>query len=264
MAAIKAARPKFLSIAAEIRREAIAKHALYAVEHKKLFRPTKRGGIHSYFSTYQTISPIQYAWLSWIENMGYSRKTKTRTSGDIDVSWTLCPVGSKVLCLFCANEPEFTKLWQSFSWVKDYHYQNQTDPPEEVPAREWRQRSRDWDKALERGTGSTEGWSQDLFVDWDYGTCPALEELVKYINGKYPPKKRAMALVQNKFTFAFMEKHKGEELGHYYDALRKLKEPDTQRKLTAQAKKVSMRIKPVTAEDLKRERPLFDLKPVAK
>lgn len=30
--------------------------------------------------------------------------------------------------------------------LKDFHYQNQTDPPEDVPKREWEARQRTWDR----------------------------------------------------------------------------------------------------------------------
>lgn len=46
--------------------------------------------------------------------------------------------------------------------IKDYHYQNQTDRPDDVSAQEWGRRKRDWDLALKTSIPSIDGINIEL------------------------------------------------------------------------------------------------------
>lgn len=82
---------------------------------------------------------------------------------DITVNLTVIPLQGKTLALFYAHMKPYVELWQSFKWVKDYHYQNQVDKPEEIPDEEWETRKQDWELALPgAGIPALEGFSIDI------------------------------------------------------------------------------------------------------
>lgn len=51
------------------------------------------------------------------------------------------------------NDKAFCDTYQ----LEEYHYQNQTDKPDEISARDWNKRKRDWDKVLKTSIPSTDG-----------------------------------------------------------------------------------------------------------
>jgi hypothetical protein len=59
------------------------------------------------------------------------------------------------------DEKDFIEKFE----VEDYHYQNQTDPPENVPTRLYNKRERDWDKAMPSGVPNRDGFV--VFFSWD-------------------------------------------------------------------------------------------------
>jgi hypothetical protein len=67
---------------------------------------------------------------------------------ELDVDFEIClyPYGSKTLmCLFTDNEV-LKNEFDTLSWVKDYHYQDQTDEPCDVSKSDWKKRGKDWAK----------------------------------------------------------------------------------------------------------------------
>lgn len=60
-------------------------------------------------------------------------------------SITLIPCGKRVFAMLFGNTSYVTGMDKYFV---DYHYQNQTDRPNEISAAEWRRREKDWDIAL--------------------------------------------------------------------------------------------------------------------
>lgn len=70
----------------------------------------------------------------------------TWTGFDFEVSAVVFPVKRRMVGIFYGAGffEDFLKL----PGITDYHYQNQTDPPEDVPARAWRKRAKDWDEVL--------------------------------------------------------------------------------------------------------------------
>ena len=51
----------------------------------------------------------------------------------------------KILGTHFINNREFENRFTKLRWLKDYHYQNQTDEPDDVTKKEWNQRKKDWD-----------------------------------------------------------------------------------------------------------------------
>lgn len=122
------------------------------------------------------------------EEMIKSEKSPTRNFPyDTDSSVTVIPLKTKTLALFFHRLEGHLKIWDGLKWVKDYHYQNQTDQPDEISAEAWRIRRYDWDKALPgAGVPSHEGFNFELcdqqypyglrFKDIDYRTIAAVEK----------------------------------------------------------------------------------------
>ena len=55
-----------------------------------------------------------------------------------------------------SNEKECISFREEYGFG-DYHYQNQTDRPDNVSAREWARRRKDWDKVIPRGSYAENG-----------------------------------------------------------------------------------------------------------
>jgi len=70
---------------------------------------------------------------------------------------------------------------------EDYHYQNQTDRPEDVPSKDWNKRKKLWDNLITRGTYSKHGFTYDFspmtyefpILDMKSGFFPSLEKRSK-------------------------------------------------------------------------------------
>ena len=68
---------------------------------------------------------------------------------DFDFAVAVYPIKNKILARYFTEQRVFEDLWFSQKFVKDYHYQNQTDRPENISEKKWDQREKDWDIALE-------------------------------------------------------------------------------------------------------------------
>lgn len=76
-------------------------------------------------------------------------RTRQRDPGaDFSFSVTFYPLTDKMLATIYVENNELRQLWEDENCVTDYHYQNQTDQPEDVTDAQWSQREKDWDKAL--------------------------------------------------------------------------------------------------------------------
>ena len=58
------------------------------------------------------------------------------------------PCGRKTLGMFFGDCSYYKILFEDTENIADYHYQNQTDRPDEISAAEWKRRAKDWDKAI--------------------------------------------------------------------------------------------------------------------
>jgi Leucine-rich repeat (LRR) protein len=74
---------------------------------------------------------------------------KRDTLVDFDFAVAVYPIRDKILARYFTEQNIFEKLWLSQDFVKDYHYQNQTDQPEKISEEDWDTRAKDWDIALE-------------------------------------------------------------------------------------------------------------------
>jgi len=137
-----------------------------------------------------------------------SKKTNLRTFFyDFDFSVTFHYTSTKkFLCLLFTEDREFKKIWDSQPEVQEYHYQDQTDKPDDIPQRMWTQRRNDWDRALGSDVPSMRGLILEA-IDFDR-TMPI--EHVKTVMGLIKPKEeRLYKIAQDKvINNLYMEKRK--------------------------------------------------------
>lgn len=67
---------------------------------------------------------------------------------DLDFKIVFVPAGNRLLMLTYPGYDVYLLLFKEVFPVREYHYQNQTDRPEEISAREWRRRRIAWDEAF--------------------------------------------------------------------------------------------------------------------
>ena len=79
------------------------------------------------------------------------------------------PLADKTLAMYFGNPDFFQEC--NFSFLSDYHYQNQCDKPEEISDEEWNKRENDWDKAIGPDyVPAKHGFLVELFnTEWDFG-----------------------------------------------------------------------------------------------
>jgi hypothetical protein len=124
-----------------------------------------------------TTRPIADAYVSFFErNMAVQEKRKRDPEVDWTCSWTFIPHRGVLLCLLFTERVELMEAWKKVHLVKDWHYQNSTDRPDEVSEEEWDRRAKDWHDALGRKVPAEVGFSTDLFST--YSTPHATPEMV--------------------------------------------------------------------------------------
>lgn len=79
---------------------------------------------------------------------------------ELDLETSLCvfPISpNRTLILWYCDVSEVTKIWETLPFIKDYHYQDQTDRPDEISSGAWRRRMEDWDRVL-----GGDGWGSPV------------------------------------------------------------------------------------------------------
>jgi hypothetical protein len=119
--------------------------------------------------------------LSLISSRIYNRIQEIDKTGrrdpevDFSSSVTYYPLNDKLLAIFNGEQEAFTETWESFPGIKDYHYQNSTDRPKDIPEKEWKKRNSDWTKAL---NPSHSGFNFELSELFIYSSLPTAEAVI--------------------------------------------------------------------------------------
>lgn len=74
-------------------------------------------------------------------------KNKYDPDYDFKCQLQLFPMDNKILAMYFGNK-DIRDLIAGSEYFIDYHYQNETDRPEEVSDEEWRQREKDWREVI--------------------------------------------------------------------------------------------------------------------
>lgn len=99
-----------------------------------------------------------------------------------------------IICTFYGSL--YSKLWESFPGVEDYHYQDQTDPPEDIPYADFQERGKNWEEVLGDAAPSTRGFSyeftnKEVYFIWTNGR----EALLKHQPSKSVRIKHLMDII---------------------------------------------------------------------
>ena len=134
------------------------------------------------------------------EDLKFSEIQKNIMSIESDMESTLVlfPITKKKTLIMSYSEnftSFFRKLCDDKSFcekyeLEEYHYQNQTDKPDDISSRAWTQRRKDWDKAVPTGVPSIDGMVVKL-LDAETFTISLLfkrKEIKKLVMNKIPPR----------------------------------------------------------------------------
>lgn len=163
---------------------------------------------------------------------------------DFSYKVTFFPHEDSVFALLFTEKKIFVDHWNSFPFIKEYVYFNNTDKPKEISIEEWQKREEDWSTVLEFNsttkvsTPATLGLSHDIISN-DILGLPTIEEILKHIpSDDDRAKNLAIGILIKEMI--------GEDTEKVYEALRKIKEQDIEQK----AKEVFPTLIPITREIL--------------
>ena len=130
--------------------------------------------------------------------------THTREANDFSANCCVFPMGkNKTLILFYCEDRTLAEMWDNLHFIAEYHYQDQTDQPENISNKDWGQRKRDWDKAVGWGTARERGYCFQFTIErlpW-----ARTSECVKHIPST---KVRALNLLHDNFIDADVKKQR--------------------------------------------------------
>lgn len=79
------------------------------------------------------------------------KENKNNSFGDVNFDFRchlqVFQIRGKLMAMYFGRD-EFLDIILSHNFLSDYHYQNQTDKPNNISTEEWNQRYKDWDKAI--------------------------------------------------------------------------------------------------------------------
>lgn len=99
-----------------------------------------------------------------IDEISKAAKSPFRSDYDYKCVLQIIPMETKTLAMFFGNPMLRDYLESRHDFLIDYHYQNQTDQPDDISDAEWHVREKDWDKAIGPDyIPSQHGFAVDLF-----------------------------------------------------------------------------------------------------
>lgn len=131
-------------------------------------------------------------YLGFLDKVKEADKKPFLSVYDFGCSVRVFPIHDKILGMYFTQKSELSDIILSHKNIIDYHYQNQTDKPDDISDEEWNLRERDWDKALPGlGIPLMHGFSTDLFrhefidfqdmVRYSLSDAPSIEERARNI-----------------------------------------------------------------------------------
>ena len=85
---------------------------------------------------------------------------------DISSSLQIFPLKDKILFTFYGTS-SLEQILEKEPDIEEYHYQNQSDMPEDMSEEEWEQRRIDWERAMPSGIPAKNGFGVELIVPTD-------------------------------------------------------------------------------------------------
>lgn len=169
-------------------------------------------------------SPMDVLWSEHDKYLEDLRNERRNLAWDQTASWTFHFTAGRLL-LRIFSEDAFTKDFiRHFPQFRDYHYQNSTDRPEEIPAKEWRQRRDDWARANDSGAPAETGLTMSL---WTPYSGPHLIEFDRVLAAVPAHKDRVLALshlIQERRFFRENYKRTDEERVDYSEVMKVMRQ----------------------------------------
>lgn len=135
------------------------------------FHQFRRKPLKDYYNKFDDL--IREAGVKEVGDIG-------RNDWDYTFSLRLIPKGQDLLALYYIwNDPGYIAALTDVGF-EDYHYQNQTDPPDHIPEEEWLQRDKDWHKYYYGDWVDDEPGFVYPVIEWiDIQRCNIEEALVR-------------------------------------------------------------------------------------
>lgn len=126
-----------------------------------------------------SFSPYQLAFNKFNEQQ---EEVRTRRFNDsfVDYSFALCifPFEGNFYGMYYTNQQDFAEIWKDKPYVEDFHYQNQSDQPEEISEEEWNERERIWNGILDiNDIPSLNGFEYKIVLEETYD-YPNVQEVI--------------------------------------------------------------------------------------
>ena len=200
-------------------------------------------------------SPLSMARWNIYERQRAIKRTQERDPEvDFDFSISILPIRGKTLAIPYTEQSKFLEALNAMPEVSEYGYWNNVDEPDNVTAKEWSKRKKDWNEALPGiGIPSENGFSIDLTSDFRI-MCNA-EVVLQYIPSIEDRIRRRsrQAAIDDLFESFKKESDLGMDF-RPWEALRKateyLKTDAGQVKLEEWTKVITLMIQPITVETL--------------
>lgn len=93
-------------------------------------------------------SYVSESYYEMVKEKKLCKEKNWACSYDFTFNMTLHPIGQKLLGITFARHGEMEKMWLDKPFIEEYCYFDNSDKPDEISSTEWRQRRKDWDKAL--------------------------------------------------------------------------------------------------------------------
>ncbi len=107
------------------------------------------------FENVEVKTPIKWSVIFFeIANFFEHKKNEAEKSSyrnpffDFTCEVHILPIKDKILFLYYGEKRELQEILESFPFVQEYIFQNQTDKPDEISDEEWEQREKDWEDAI--------------------------------------------------------------------------------------------------------------------
>lgn len=87
-------------------------------------------------------------YMHLIDEISKSAKSPFMDNYDYRCILQIIPLDTKTLVMYFGNQTCLTHIEAMSDFLQDYHYQNQTDRPNNISKEAWSLREKDWDKAI--------------------------------------------------------------------------------------------------------------------
>lgn len=122
---------------------------------------------------------------------------------DLNCSVMLYQYQNRILVLFYGSQ-KFRKIFESLKLIEDFHYQDQTDEPKDIPKKEFKLRGRWWEKVMDDKTPAQSGLSFSLMTDYEsYFILPTYSDIVESLGSDIEQRTKTIvrALSQKEMPF---------------------------------------------------------------